>query len=56
MQQATPDILFSLFKMTFILRGSFNQEFNFIVKIKKNVYSSEILKKFTFSDSVQSHD
>ena len=35
MQHDTPHILFSLFKMTFNLRGSFNQEFSFIVKIKK---------------------
>jgi hypothetical protein len=34
MQHDTPDILFSLFKMTFNLRGSFNQEFSFIVKNK----------------------
>jgi hypothetical protein len=37
MQHDTPDILFSLFKMTFNLRGSFNQEFSFIVKIKKKI-------------------
>jgi hypothetical protein len=35
MQHDTPDISLSLFKMTFNLRGSFNQEFSFIVKIKK---------------------
>jgi hypothetical protein len=37
MQHDTPDILFSLFKMTFNLRGSFNQEFSFIVKTKKKI-------------------
>ena len=56
MQHDIPDILFSLFKMTFNLRGSFNQEFSFIVKIKKKSFSSEILKKLTFSNSDQSRD
>jgi hypothetical protein len=35
MQNVTSDILFSLFKMTFNLKGSVDQEFSFIVKIKK---------------------
>ena len=34
-QHDTSDILFSLFKMTFNLKGSVDQEFSFIVKIKK---------------------
>jgi hypothetical protein len=38
MQHGTPDILFSLFKMTFNLRGSFNQELSLIVKIKKKSF------------------
>ena len=35
MQHVTSDILFSLFKMTFNLKGSVDQELSFIVKIKK---------------------
>jgi hypothetical protein len=38
MQHDTPDILFSLFKMTFNLRVLINQEFNFIDKIKKKLF------------------
>ena len=45
MQHDTHDILFSLFKMTFILRGSFNQEFSFIVKIKKKSFFVRNLEK-----------
>jgi hypothetical protein len=57
MQPDTPDILFSLFKMTFNLRGSSNQELSCIVKIeKKNFFRQNFLKQLTFSDSVQSHD
>jgi len=57
MQHNTSDILSSLFKMTFNLKGSVDQDFSFIVKIKKKKhFSTEILIKFTFSDSVQSHD
>jgi hypothetical protein len=54
MQHDTFDILSSLFKMTFNLKGSVDQEFSFIVKIKKKHFSSEILIKLTFSDSVLS--
>jgi hypothetical protein len=56
MQHDTSEILSSLFKMTFNLKGSVDQEFSFIVKIYKNHFSSEILIKFTLSDLVQSHD
>ena len=35
MQHVTSDILFSLFQMTFNLKESVDQEFSFIVKIKK---------------------
>ena len=35
MQHDTSDILFSLLKMTFNLKGSVDQEFSFIVKIRK---------------------
>jgi hypothetical protein len=41
MQHVTSDILFSLFKMTFNLKGSFDQEFSFIVKIKKEKLQEE---------------
>jgi hypothetical protein len=56
MQHDTSDILSSLFNMTFNLKGSVYQEFSFIVKILKKKFSSEILIKLTFSDSVESHD
>jgi hypothetical protein len=56
MQHDPFEILSSLFKMTFNLKGSVDQEFSFIVKIYKKYFSSEILIKFTFSDSVESHD
>jgi hypothetical protein len=57
MQPDTPDILFSLFKMTFNLRGSSNQELSCIVKIeKKHFFRQKFWKQLTFSDSVQSHD
>ena len=57
MKHDTSKIVSSLFKMTFNLRGSVDQGYSFIVKIyKKNNFSSEILIKFTFSDSVESHD
>jgi hypothetical protein len=57
MQHETFETVSFLFKMTFNLKGSVDQEFSFIVKIyKKNHFSSEILIKFTFSDSVESHD
>ena len=55
MQHDTPGIVFSLFKMTFNFKGSVDQEFSFNVKIKKKNLE-QILIKFTFSDSVQSHD
>jgi hypothetical protein len=46
MQHDTFDILFSLFKMTLNLKGSVDQEFSFIVKIKKKTlfvtYSNKI--------------
>ena len=38
MQQDTSDILFSLLKITFNLKGSVDQEFRFIVKIKKKTF------------------
>jgi hypothetical protein len=38
MQHDTPDILFSLLKMTFNLRVLINQEFNCIDKIKKTLF------------------
>jgi hypothetical protein len=53
MQYDTSDILFSLFKMTFNLKGYVYQEFSFIVKIKKKKLY-QILIKLTFSVSVQS--
>ena len=53
MQHDTCDISFSLFKMTFNLKGSVDQEFSFIVKIKKKHFSLEILIRLTFSVSVQ---
>ena len=56
MQHDTFDILFSLFKMTFNWKGCVDQEFSFIVKIKKKSFLPENLTKLTFSDSVQSHD
>ena len=57
MKYDTSEILSSLFKMTFNLKGSVDQVFSIIVKIyKKKYFSSEILIKFTFSDSVESHD
>jgi hypothetical protein len=56
MQHDKSDILSPLFKMTFNLKVSVDQECSFIVKIKKKNFSSEILIKLTFSDSVQSHD
>ena len=57
MKHDTSEILSPLFKMTFNLKGSVDQEFSFIVKIyKKKHFLSEILIKFTFSDSVESHD
>jgi hypothetical protein len=57
MKHDTSEIVSSLFKMTFNLKGSVDQEYSFIVKIyKKNHFSSEILIKFTFSDSVEPHD
>jgi hypothetical protein len=55
MKHDTSEVLSSLFKMTFNLKGSVDQEFRCIVKIlQKNHFSSEILKKITFSDSVES--
>jgi hypothetical protein len=57
MQHDISDILFSLFKKKFNVKGSVNQEFNFIDKIKKKKhFLLQILIKFTFSVSVQSHD
>jgi hypothetical protein len=38
MQHETSDILFSLFKITFNLKGSLDQEFSFIVKILKTSF------------------
>ena len=55
MQHDTSDILSSLFKKTFNLKGSVDQKFSFIDQIKKNK-SSEILIKLTFSDSVREFD
>jgi hypothetical protein len=52
MQHVTPDILFSLFKMTFNLKGSVDQEFSFIVKIKKYTFfvaNSNKINIFSFS-------
>jgi hypothetical protein len=52
MQHDTLDILFSLFKMTFNLKGSVHQEFSFIVKIKKKsffVTNSNKINIFCFS-------
>ena len=40
MQHDTSDILFSLFKMTFNLKRSVDQEFSFIVKIEKQNHIS----------------
>jgi hypothetical protein len=51
MQHDTPDILFSLFKMTFNLRGSFNQEFSFIIDCTETENVNFIgiyYKKFSF--------
>jgi hypothetical protein len=57
MQHDISDILFSLFKKKFNVKGSVNQEFNFIDKIKKKKhFLLQILIKFTFSVSVQPHD
>ena len=47
MQRDISDISFSLIKMTFMLRGLINQEFNFIDKLRKNYFLSEILKQLT---------
>jgi hypothetical protein len=38
MQHDTSDILFSLFKMTFNLKGSVDQEISFNVKMKKKTF------------------
>jgi hypothetical protein len=38
MQHDTYDILFSLFKMTFNLKGSVDQEISFNVKMKKKTF------------------
>ena len=38
MKHVTPDVLFSLFKMTFNLKGSVDQEFSFIVKTKRKTF------------------
>ena len=53
MQHDTSDILFSLFKMTFNLKESVDQEFSFIDKIKKTHFLQQILMKLTFSVAVQ---
>ena len=43
MQHVRSDILFSLFKMTYNLKGSVDQEFSCIVKInKKNISGSKL--------------
>jgi hypothetical protein len=39
MKHDISDILFSLFKKKFNVKGSVNQEFNFIDKIKKKTFS-----------------
>ena len=52
MQHITSDILFALFKVTFNLKGSVDQDFSFIVKIKKNkffVANSNKINIFSFS-------
>ena len=52
MQHVTSDILFSQFKMTFSLKGSVDQEFSFIVKIKKkNIFCNNSNKIYIFSFS-----
>ena len=59
MQHDTSDMLFPLIQMkfmTFNWKGCVDQEFSFIVKIKKKSFLPENLTKLTFSDSVQSHD
>jgi hypothetical protein len=56
MQHDISDISFSLFKMTFNLNGSVNQEFNFIDKIyKKNFFAinSNKIHIFCFSTNTQ---
>jgi hypothetical protein len=52
----TSEILSSLFKMTFNLKGSVDQEFSIIVKSYKKSFFVRNLITFTFSDSVESHD
>ena len=52
MQHVAPDILFSLFNMTFKLKESVIQEFSFIVKIKKKqflVANCDKINIFSFS-------
>jgi hypothetical protein len=51
----TSDILFALFKVTFNLKGSVDQEFGFIVKIIKKLFVTNYTKINIFS-SAQSHD
>jgi hypothetical protein len=56
MQHDTSEILSSLFKITFSLKGSVDQEFSIIVKIYKKSFFVRKFDKSTFSDSVESHD
>ena len=56
MQHDTSDMLFSLFKMTFNLNGSVDQEFSFIVKIKNKtlcVTNSNKINIFCFSSIIR---
>ena len=55
MQHDISDISFSLIKMTFNLKGSVNQEFNFIDKIKKKnvAINSNKIHIFCFSKIIR---